>query len=72
MNFSQNASGGASMMRAMKNASRFSMSVKKGRGNSMGESMGKAVGQVPKPEPLTDKQILKRLNEEVQRSRIFK
>lgn len=26
----------------------------------------------PKPEPLTDKQILRRLNEEVQRSQIFK
>lgn len=33
---------------------------------------GKNRGQPPKPEPLTDKQILKRLNEEVQRSRIFK
>ena len=62
------------MMRLMKNASRFSMSVKRGRAGSVGESMiGKNnKGQPPKPEPLTDKQILKRLNEEVHRSRIFK
>lgn len=60
-----------------KNASRFSMSIKRGRGSSsVGESMGGGTlnnkNLPPKPEPLTDKQILKRLNEEVQRSRIFK
>ena len=53
----------------MKNASKFSMSVKRGKGSSIGESMGagsgKNRGQPPKPEPLTDKQILKRLNQEV-------
>lgn len=74
MNFSQNASG-TSMMRMMRNASRYSMSVRRGKGSSMGESMaGQASNKQlpPKPEPLTDKQILKRLNEEVGRSRIFK
>lgn len=74
MNFSQNASA-MSMSKMMKNASKFSMSVKRGRGSSIGESMAgdkSHNGQPPKPEPLTDKQILKRLNEEVQRSRIFK
>lgn len=68
MNFSQNASA-MSMSKMMKGASsKFSMSVKRGRGSSIGESMagGKGHnGQPPKPEPLTDKQILKRLNEEV-------
>lgn len=68
MNFSANASGGFSMMRMMKNASRYSMSIKKGRAGSVGDSMNANAnnkGIPPKPEPLTDKQILKRLNEEV-------
>jgi len=61
-------------MRMMKNASRYSMSVKKGsRIGSIVSNLGKNVRDLPpKPEPLTDKQILKRLNEEVGRSRIFK
>lgn len=58
MNFSQNASG-MSVMRMMKNASRYSMSVKRGRAGSVGESLGRGKlgkgGIPPKPEPLTDK-----------------
>ena len=67
MNFSQNASG-MSVSKMMKNASKFSMSIKRGKGSSIGESMAGSKGhngQPPKPEPLTDKQILRRLNEEV-------
>jgi hypothetical protein len=76
MNFSQNASGGLSVMRFVRNASKYSMSIRRGKGSSMGESMAGPSGNKqqmpPKPEPLTDKKILKQLNEEVSRSRIFK
>lgn len=56
MNFSQNASA-ASMMKFMKNASRYSISMKKGTKGSVAESMNgaKKNAQPPKPEPLTDK-----------------
>ena len=45
------------MMRMAKNASRYSMSVKKGsRMGSMASNLGKNVRDLPpKPEPLTDK-----------------
>jgi hypothetical protein len=57
-------------MQSMKNASRYSMSVKRSRGGSVGDD-STIKDMPPKPTPLTDKQILKRLNEEVNRSRIF-
>ncbi len=46
------------------------MSVKRSRGGSVGDD-STIKDMPPKPTPLTDKQILKRLNEEVNRSRIF-
>jgi hypothetical protein len=65
MNFSGGASG-MSMMRMIK-GSKFAMSVK--RQSSLSESMSVVKGganKMPsKPEPQTDKQIIKKLNNEV-------
>jgi len=52
-------------------SSKSAMSVKN-RASSIGESSAKAKSKIPpKPEPLTDKQILKKINNEVMKARVF-
>lgn len=62
-------------MRSMRSPSKLSLSMKQQVGvSSAGQSVGTRsfkTNQPPKPEPLTDKQILRRLNEEIRHSRIF-
>lgn len=70
MNFSAGASGGQSIMRAIR-SSKSAISVKN-RASSIGESSAKAKSKIPpKPEPLTDQQLLKKINNEVKKSRVF-
>ena len=70
MNFSAGASE-QSMMKIIR-SSKSAMSLKN-RASSMGESStAKAKPKIPpKPEPMTDKQIVKKLNNEVLKSKIF-
>lgn len=70
MNFSAGLSGGVSIMKAIR-SSKSALSVKN-KASSMGESSAKPKSKIPpKPEPLTDKQILKKINNEVMKSRVF-